>query len=279
MLVTLASVIPLFPPKDRVREVGAVIVPIVNEQKNIPGLINGVKNHPKVGNQDGLHQMAELYGDKLTVIFVDDSDHTECVEASDKVRQELCGGSCDHITIKHIHRTGSSKHGGLSGAVTDGVRAARELDINQVVVMDGDLQHDPCYVPWMLTLLGGATGANLVSTSRYTAGGSSEGLDNFYRHLVSRTSTLLAKALFPRRLRLVTDPMSGLFAFHVHAVNLTRLNPQGFKILMEILLTHPTIRRTEMEIDFGPRAEGDSKGSLKQGLTFLRQLFWHRLVK
>lgn len=276
--MTLASVIPLFPLENRVREVGAVIVPIVNEQKNIPGLINGVKNHPKVGNQDGLHQMAELYGDKLTVIFVDDSDHTECVEASEKVARELCGGNCDHITIKHIHRTGKEKHGGLSGAVTDGVRVARELDINQVVVMDGDLQHNPRYVPWMLTLLGGTNGANLVSTSRYAAGGSSKGLGSFYRHLVSRGSTLLAKMFFPRRLRLVSDPMSGLFAFHVHAVNLTRLNPQGFKILVEILLTHPGLRRTETQINFGPRADGESKSNLQNGLTFLRQLVWHRLV-
>jgi dolichol-phosphate mannosyltransferase len=251
----------------------------MDEQDNIPGLINGVEGHPHVGDQRGLHQIAELYGDKFTVIFVDDSSHTLGIEASDKVRQGLCGGSCDHIAIKHIHRTGKDKHGGLSGAVTDGVRAARELDINQVVVMDGDLQHDPRYVPWMLTLLGGTTGANLVSTSRYAAGGSSKGLDSFYRHLVSRTSTLLAKALFPRRLRLVSDPMSGLFAFHVHAVNLTRLNPQGFKILVEILLTHPTIRRTEMQINFGPRADGESKSNLQNGLTFLRQLFWHRLVK
>lgn len=264
---------------DRVREVGAVVVPIMDEQDNIPGLINGVEGHPHVGDQRGLHQVAELFGDKLTVIFVDDSSHTLGIEASDKVRQELCGGSCNHIAIKHIHRTGKDKHGGLSGAVTDGVRAARELDINQVVVMDGDLQHDPRYVPWMLTLLGGTTGANLVSTSRYAAGGSSKGLDSFYRHLVSRTSTLLAKALFPRRLRLISDPMSGLFAFHVHAVNLTRLNPQGFKILVEILLTHPTIRRTEMQINFGPRADGESKSNLQNGLTFLRQLFWHRLVK
>ena len=274
----LASVIPLFPPEDRVREVGAVIVPIMDEQDNIAGLINGVENHPRVGNQWGLHQVAELYGDRLTVIFVDDSKHTLCIEASDKVRQELCGGACEHITIKHIHRTGKDKHGGLSGAVTDGVRMARELDINQVVVMDGDLQHNPRYVPWMLSLLGGKTGANLVSTSRYAAGGSSKGLGSLYRHLVSRGSTLLAKALFPRRLRLVTDPMSGLFAFHVHAVNLTRLNPQGFKILVEILLTHPGLRRTEMQINFGPRADGESKSNLQNGLTFLRQLVWHRLV-
>lgn len=271
----LAQVISLFQRGERTGHTGAVVVPIVEEQDNIAGLIQGVVNHPRIGTQPGLHQMAELYGDKLTVIFVDDSSHTMGVEASDKVRQELCGGNCQHITIEHIHRTGSSKHGGLSGAVTDGAKAARERGLNRVVVMDGDLQHNPRYVPWLLSFL---DSVDLVATTRYTQGGSSKGLSNIYRQVVSRASTVLAKALFPLRLRLITDPMAGFFAFNIHAVNLTRLNPQGFKILVEMLLTHPGIRRSEMEIDFGPRAEGDSKGNLKQGLTFLRQLFWHRLV-
>jgi len=37
----------------------------------------------------------------------------------------------------------------------------------------------------------------------------------------------------------VSDPLSGLFAFRRASINLDRLRPSGFKILLEILVRQP----------------------------------------
>ena len=53
--------------------------------------------------------------------------------------------------------------------------------------------------------------------------------------------------------------MSGLFAFRRAAVDLDRLNPIGFKILLEILVRHPAARVAEVAYSFAPRTAGESK--------------------
>ncbi|HZP50605.1 GtrA family protein, partial [Actinocrinis sp.] len=80
------------------------------------------------------------------------------------------------------------------------------------------------------------------------------------------------KTVFPRRLAMVTDPLSGLFAFRRAAVDLDRLNPLGFKILLEILVRHPGARVAEASYRFEPRYAGQTKASLRQGLAFARHL-------
>jgi dolichol-phosphate mannosyltransferase len=78
--------------------------------------------------------------------------------------------------------------------------------------------------------------------------------------------------MFPRRLAGVTDPMSGLFAVRVAAIDTTRLRPLGFKILLEILARHEGLRVTEVPFRFAARHAGDSKASWREGVRYLRQL-------
>jgi dolichol-phosphate mannosyltransferase len=112
----------------------------------------------------------------------------------------------------------------------------------------------------------------VVATSRYRSGGSADGLDGFVRHMVSRASNLLAKLLFPRVLGELSDPMTGFFVIRRSAFNLDLLKPDGFKILVELICTHPGLRVLEVPMRFGKREDGDSKSDLKNGLKFLRQL-------
>src|SRR5205807_584450 len=74
------------------------------------------------------------------------------------------------------------------------------------------------------------------------------------------------------RLAMVSDPLSGLFAFRRVGVNLDRLRPAGFKVLLEILVRNPVARVAEVAYCSEPPAAGDSKASLLQGVTFLRHL-------
>ena len=56
----------------------------------------------------------------------------------------------------------------------------------------------------------------------------------------------LVKGVFPRRLAVVSDPLSGLFMFRSAAVDTDRLSPAAFRILLEILVRHPSTRVAEV---------------------------------
>jgi putative flippase GtrA len=114
--------------------------------------------------------------------------------------------------------------------------------------------------------------ADIVVGTRYADGASSAGLAGAHRSLASALATRLAKSLFPRRLAMVSDPLSGLFAFRRTSVSLDRLRPVGFKILLELLVRNPVAKVAEVAYCFAPRHSGSSKASLRQGLAFLRHL-------
>jgi dolichol-phosphate mannosyltransferase len=71
---------------------------------------------------------------------------------------------------------------------------------------------------------------------------------------------------------MVSDPLSGLFAFRRASVDLDRLRPAGFKVLLEILVRNPVARVAEVTYRFEPRAAGDSKASPREGAAFLRHV-------
>jgi dolichol-phosphate mannosyltransferase len=58
----------------------------------------------------------------------------------------------------------------------------------------------------------------------------------------------------------------------VDALNLSTLNPSGFKILLEILVRNPKLRKAEVPFHFGERHSGKSKASTKEALNYLNLL-------
>ncbi|POX55251.1 hypothetical protein C3489_11925 [Streptomyces sp. Ru71] len=224
-----------------------VVVPTRNEQEVVPLLLRALGT-----------AFAALDAE---VLLVDDSDDdTPAVAAAH-------GPRCP-LPVRMLHRPPGRRAGGLSGAVIAGARAARG---GWVLVMDADLQHPPeAAAALARTALG--HDVDIVVGTRHAGTGSSGGLDGAARSLASSGSALLAKLFFPRRLATVTDPMSGLFAFRRDRIDLDRLNPLGFKILLELLVRHPSARVAEVAYTFAPRAAGTSKASLREGLTYLRHL-------
>ncbi len=85
------------------------------------------------------------------------------------------------------------------------------------------------------------------------------------------TATALSRATLPRALADCSDPMTGFFAVRADHLNLERLDPSGFKILLEILATHD-LAVAEVPFTFGRRHAGVSKATMRQGVLFLRQL-------
>jgi glycosyltransferase involved in cell wall biosynthesis len=229
----------------------SVVVPTRNEADNVAELVRRVDR--------------AVPGLPLEIIFVDDStDETpEAIEA-------LRGLYRPEIIL--VHRSPEQRGDGLGGAVVRGLQIARAP---LVCVMDADLQHPPEVLPQMLEAAEQDT-ADLVVASRYCGGGEAKSFGRL-RSSVSQGSTQLARLLFPNRLRNVTDPMSGFFLVRRNAINLDVLQPNGFKILMEIIGRSPGLRTTEVPFEFGTRHAGESKASLREGLRYLQLLLGLRL--
>lgn len=227
-----------------------IIIPTFNEGGNVPLLVRRLA--------------AAFSGRAAEILFVDDSTD----DTPDVIRAVAATSA---IPVRLIHRSGENAIGGLSGAVTTGLRGLRST---YVLVMDGDLQHPPEMAPLMRDA---AEGADLAVASRYTATGNAEGLGNSYRQLISSGSTALAKACFPRRVGSVcSDPMTGFFCFRREAVHVDLLRPRGFKILLEILIRHD-LEVVELPFVFGARLSGESKADWRNGLHFCRQLLSLRM--
>ncbi|PAM99831.1 dolichol-phosphate mannosyltransferase [Streptomyces sp. Alain-F2R5] len=231
-----------------VPEPGAVtiVVPTFNESGNVRRLLRLVTESVP----------ARL---PCEVVFVDDSTD----DTPDVIR--AAAPDCP-FPVTVLHRDEPS--GGLGGAVVEGMRAAGS---DWIVVMDGDCQHPPSLVP-ELVATGERTGAGLVVASRYVKGGSRAGLAGSYRIAVSRAATWLTKALFPRRLHGISDPMSGFFAIRRSEVTADVLKPLGYKILLELAVRSRPQAVTEVPFVFEERFAGESKSTAQEGMRFLRHL-------
>ncbi|MEU7637140.1 glycosyltransferase family 2 protein [Streptomyces sp. NPDC039016] len=234
----------------------SLIVPTFNEAGNIDELLDVVC-------------AAIPAGWDVEVLFVDDS-----TDNTPEVIEKAAGRA--PVPVAVLHR--EVPEGGLGGAVVAGIARTGKP---WIVVMDADLQHPPHLMP-ELVRAGEQAAAELVVASRYAAGGNRSGLAGGYRTAVSGASTALTKALFPRLLRGVSDPMSGFFAIRREAVERAvregegrqegGLRPLGYKILLELAVRCRPHGVTEVPYEFGERFAGESKSTVREGLRFLRHL-------
>jgi glycosyltransferase involved in cell wall biosynthesis len=224
-----------------------IVVPTRNEAGNVAPLVE---------------RLDSLLGDEaVEIIFADDSD-----DGTPHAVRDVAQASRHHVRL--LHRPPEERGDGLGGAVLAAMRIARAP---WVCVMDGDLQHPPELIPTMLGEAA-AKNADLVVASRYSDAEEGGNALSPMRKLVSKGTGALARTMFPRRLRGVSDPMSGFFLVRRGAVPLDRLRPRGFKILLEIVVRSRGLRVAETGFDFGARHAGESKASLHEGLTYLKQL-------
>jgi glycosyltransferase involved in cell wall biosynthesis len=203
----------------------------------------------------------------MEIVFVDDSDDGT-VEAIESARGR------SRRSIEVIHRDRGDRAGGLGGAVLAGLKRARAP---WACVMDADLQHPPELIAELLEQAD-SKHLDLVVASRYCDDGDARSL-GWARAMASRSTTTAARLLFPRRLRRVTDPMSGFFLVRRNAIALDRLRPRGFKILLEILVRNPALRVAEVSFRFGERQAGKSKATIREGLRYLSLLVRLRFAR
>ena len=226
----------------------AVIVPTFNERGN-PGPL--------------VEQVTAALGDApFRIVFADDSTDETTREI------EYLARSNPKVALNH-----SPTRRGLARAV---VEALDGLTEELVVVMDGDLQHPPGILPDLIAAID--AGAEIAVASRYAPGGRELGLSGPVRRLVSRESSRVARVMLSAARR-TSDPLSGFFAFRRTILAGARLQPVGFKILLEILVRSDARRVVDVPYTFDRRTRAASKASPLVGLRFLRHLLRLRVAR
>ncbi|MDP7247172.1 MAG: glycosyltransferase [Candidatus Peribacteraceae bacterium] len=221
----------------------SIVLPTYNEAENIPVLI------PKLREvlRDIPHE----------IIIVDDNSPDETWRIGMEVSKDME----DVHVIRRVDKRG------LSSAVIDGFLSAKG---DVLAVMDADGQHDMDLLPKLYQAVEANKG--FAVGSRYIEGGSVGEWDE-RRQLISRVATKMALALCKVK---VKDPMSGFFALDraVFEGALEKLNPKGFKILLDLLVHAPKgTSAVEIPFTFSTRLHGESKLSWKVQLDFLEYLY------
>jgi len=219
----------------------SLIVPTYNEVDNIATLARGV--HGALAS----HCRYEL-------IVVDDDSPDGTAEAARGLDSEYP----IKVIVRHNER-------GLASAVIHGFA---EASGDVLGVIDADLQHPPEMIPDLLQCA--REGADVVVGSRYEAGGGTEEWTR-ERLIVSKVAKMLAHLLLPSSKK-VSDPLSGFFLVKKRAIEGVKLNPVGYKILLEILVRGKVEQVASVPYTFRGREAGISKYGMREQVNYLRHI-------
>ncbi len=211
----------------------SIIIPIFNEKKNILKLLQEIKRNLK-----------EF---KYEVIFVDDNSEDGSIEILKKIK--FIDKRFDYVL-----------HDGprdLTQSCFQGISTAKN---NLIVIMDGDLQHNPTYIkPLFYKLV--QDKADLVIGSRDFENIKKNSL-SFVRLTFSKILIITLKILSGKK---YLYPMSGFFLFKkkIFTKNKKLFYGKGYKILADFIYNIPNIKVSEIIIKFRSRKKGSSKMSLE----------------
>ena len=220
-----------------------VIIPTLNEAKNIEWVISTVLKHTPTAK----------------IIVADDGS----TDGTAKIIEELIKNNSNIVFLDR-----SKKPHGLTASVIDSIIHTKT---NFFVVIDGDGQHPPDKINEFIKHFN--QGSSFVVGVRECVA-NKWGL---YRHSMSKTATALAHL----RLRLTgttcSDPLSGFFGGETHSVKkiLESHNNSfigtGYKVLFDLLKLQKW-NIIEIPYIFGLRKGGESKIKSRHVIDFLKSL-------
>tara|TARA_B100000780_G_C21018771_1_gene408226 strand:+ start:235 stop:936 length:702 start_codon:yes stop_codon:yes gene_type:complete len=211
----------------------SIIIPVYKEFNNIEKLYLKIRKY--------------LKGNIYEVIFVDDSSNDGTEELLKKIKKR-------YENFNFIIR---KKNRDLSQSCFDGIKKAK---YDYIQIMDGDLQHNPRYIPKLIdTLI--KNNSDLVVGGRNLINGKNPGLGQ-----IRRISSILIIFTFYLLGKKTIDPMSGFFLFKkkIYFKNKKYFFGKGYKILADILFNSKSkIKVNDYLIVFDRRFKDVSKMNFK----------------
>ncbi|MFT3928110.1 MAG: glycosyltransferase family 2 protein [Myxococcales bacterium] len=218
----------------------SVVLPTYNEAASLPPLI------PEIARA-----LAEA-GLRGEVVVVDDASPDGTADIAAQLGQTY--------PVRVIRRT---QDRGLAKAVIAGFASSQA---SVCVVMDADGSHPPEALPEMVRMIL-ADKAEIVVGSRHVTGGGSKDWPLFSQ-FKSRAAASLAVGLTS-----MTDPTTGFMAIRRELVSRLKLDPVGWKIVLEAVVKARPARLAEVPIVFTDRRTGESKQSLRVLGQYLEHLY------
>ena len=224
----------------------SIILPVLNEEKNIEKLIFLIRKY--------------LKGYIFEIIFIDDNSLDKTRDIIEKYISKK---------IRYILRR--SNHD-LTLSCFLGIKKSKYKNI---IIMDSDLQHDPKYLPKIINLYFLKKLDFVVAVRNFNE---DQGLG-----LIRRFSSIFLSYIFNYFLgHRVSDPMSGFFMFKksIYYKYKNYLFGKGWEILADLIYNKEKFLIKELRIHFLRRSDNKSKMSLKVLINVIRLfLFKYRFFK
>jgi len=222
----------------------SIVIPIYNEKNNISILLNKIY---KI-----------LKNNAFEIIVIDDSS----TDGTNKVLKKL---KKKYSNLNIILRQGKERD--LSRSCAEGFVRAR---FDKIVVMDGDLQHDPKYIPKMINKFH-KNNCDIVVGARDLVNKRIRSL-SLFRQFSSFMIIKIFDIFFGKK---TIDPMSGFFLFKkkIYTKNKKKLYLKGFKILADLIYSQKSLKIEDVIIKFNYRVKGKSKLNFKILIILIKFMF------
>ena len=213
----------------------SIIIPTYNEKKNLKILIPKIYSIIKVK--------------KFEILIVDD-------DSKDGTKQLLNKMLLLFKNLKYLSR--KTKPRDLTKSCVLGFNKSK---YNNILVMDGDLQHKPKEINHLYSIFS-KKHCDVVVGSRNLFKKRQKGL-SFYRLIVSILLVIIVNILLGFK---TSDPMSGFFIFKkkIYLKNKKFIFNRGYKILLDLIYpSRKKLKILDINIDFKSRGAGNSKINYK----------------
>ena len=226
----------------------SIVIPVYNESKNLPLLISQIykvlKNHT------------------FELIIIDDNSSDGTFDVLNKIKK------------KNFRFFIRKKRRDLSRSCVLGFDKSKYKNI---LVMDGDLQHQPKDIKKLLKIFQ-LKKAHIVIGSRELFTRKKHNL-SFMRLSASRILIFIVNILLGNK---TSDPMSGFFIFkkEIFIRNKYKLFNKGYKILMDLIYLDEKYQKIyDVKINFANRKKGESKMNMKILLSLIYMILYKLYAK
>jgi len=225
----------------------SIVIPIYNEKNNLyiltKKLISNLKNFD------------------FEIIIVDDNSTDGSIGILKKLKKK-------YPFFKPIFR---NKIPDLTQSCFMGINKSK---FRNILIMDGDLQHDPKYIKLLFDKFHAGNFDVVVGSRDFNQ-------KNLGISTTRRYASLILTSFFSIFRMRLSDPMSGFFVFKkdIYTKNKKMLFGKGFKILIDLLLSsNEKLKVSEFIIKFNPRQQNSSKMNIKI-LIYIIEFYCKSLFK